>query len=159
MCKYRVRNFVIWEIIVKMLSGTFGGHMSPPRRAAAMLANAVDFMQIRCFSSPTPCRNFLAVYLNFNRFTAPYEKKTRYVWSFGEIFSQASRNASPVLHPLLCVADLWILQKKCQETHPVESTVAHKCHKGCYPPWSSWSKSSCKAETATVASSLLQLRM
>lgn len=27
MSKYRVRSFVIWEMTVKMLSGTFRGHM------------------------------------------------------------------------------------------------------------------------------------
>ena len=44
MCKYRVRNLVIWEIIVKMLSGTLGGCTLLPRRAAAMLADVVAFM-------------------------------------------------------------------------------------------------------------------
>lgn len=77
MCKYRVRNFVIWEIIVKMLSGTFGGHTSLPRRAAAMLVNVLDLMQIHWFPSPTPClalaEIFLAVYPNINRFTAPFQ--------------------------------------------------------------------------------------
>lgn len=58
---------------MKMLSGTFGGHMSPSHWAAVMLADVVDFMQIHWFSSLIPCRNFPALYLNFNRFTTLFQ--------------------------------------------------------------------------------------
>lgn len=110
--------------------------------------NVTDFMQILGFSSPIPrfipCSHFLAVYLHLvdlQRRSREHRNKTRCVWSLGVILPQASRSARPVLCLLLQVADLRILQRKCQKTPPSASTMADKWHRGYYSPCLWWCRS------------------